>query len=184
MTDAPPPRIRRAARLVGWNALWIIAGLALLVSTGEIYLRWSRPFMQNVRPITFVPGVGVMSEINVEVRVTNHLDFWTVSRTNSLGFLDREPPDPKRAAASCHFSMIGDSFVEASQVPISDKFHVRLEHLAARELPGLDVTTSAFGRPNTAQANQLPYYASTRQSCPRRCWRLFSCPTTSGATPH
>lgn len=99
-----------------------------------------------------------MSELNVEVRVTNHLDFWTVSRTNSLGFLDREPPDPKRAAASCHFSMIGDSFVEASQVPISDKFHVRLEHLAARELPGLDVTTSAFGRPNTAQASQLPYY--------------------------
>lgn len=99
-----------------------------------------------------------MYEPNVEVRVTNHLDFWTVSRTNRWGFLDRDPPDPKRAAASCHISVIGDSLVEANQVPISDKFHVRLEHLAARELPGLDVTTSAFGRPNTAQASQLPYY--------------------------
>ena len=99
-----------------------------------------------------------MYEPNVEVRVTNHLDFWTVSRTNRWGFLDLDPPAPKRAAASCHISVIGDSFVEASQVPISDKFHVRLEHLAARELPGLDVTTSAFGRSNTAQASQLPYY--------------------------
>ena len=54
--------------------------------------------------------------------------------------------------------MIGDSYVEANEVPISDKFHVRLEHLAARELPGLDVTTSAFGRSTTAQASQLPYY--------------------------
>ena len=113
--------------------------------------------MQKMRPLTFVPGAGVLNEPNVEVRVTNNLDFWTVSRTNSLGFLDREP-NPKRAAASCHISMIGDSFVEAGQVPISDKFHVRLEHLAARELPGLDVTTSAFGCSNTAQASQLPYY--------------------------
>ena len=51
----------------------------------------------------------------------------------------------ERAAASCHITMIGDSYVEALQVPIADKFHVRLEDLAARELRHLDVTTSAFG---------------------------------------
>ena len=93
-----------------------------------------------------------------KVRATNHLDFWTVSRTNRWGFLDREPINPERAAESCHITVIGDSYVQAKQVPISDKFHVRLEDLATRELPDLDVTTSAYGHANTAQASQLPYY--------------------------
>ena len=114
--------------------------------------------MTRVRPFTFVPGVGVLFAPGAEVRVTNHLDFWTVSRTNRWGFLDREPISPERAAESCHITVIGDSFVEAAQVPISDKLHVRLEDLAARELPDLDVTTSAFGHSSTAQASQLPYY--------------------------
>ena len=99
-----------------------------------------------------------MYEPNVEVRVTNYLDYWTVSRTNKWGFLDREPLDRKRTSASCHISVIGDSYVEANEVPIPDKFHVRLERLADQELPSLDVTTSAFGKGGTAQANQLPYY--------------------------
>ena len=154
----PIPRVRRAANLVGWNALLIVLGLALIAGTGEIYLRWSTPFIVGVRPLTFVPGVGILYEPNVEVRVTNYLDYWTVSRTNKWGFLDREPLDPKRTAASCHISVIGDSYVEANRVRISDKFHVRLERLADQELPSLDVTTSAFGRSGTAQANQLPYY--------------------------
>ena len=106
----------------------------------------------------FVPKVGLISEPNAEVRWTNRLDFWTVSRTNSLGFLDREPISPERTAASCHITMIGDSFVAAWEVPIAEKFHLRLEDLAARELPDLDITTSAFGRRATGQLNQLPFY--------------------------
>ena len=92
------------------------------------------------------------------MRYTNRLDFWTESRTNSLGFLDREPIGLERAAASCHVAMIGDSYVEAHQVPIADKFHVRLEELAAEELRHLDITTSAFGISDTGQVNQLAYY--------------------------
>ena len=99
-----------------------------------------------------------MRKPNAEIRYTNGLDFWTISRTNSLGFPDREPPSSERAAASCHIAMIGDSFVEAVQVPIADKFHVRLEELAARELPNLSVTTSAFGHSGSGQINQLPFY--------------------------
>ena len=64
----------------------------------------------------------------------------------------------ERAAASCHIAIIGDSYVEALQVPIADKFHVRLEKLAARELRHLDVMTSAFGISGTGQVNQLAYY--------------------------
>ena len=54
--------------------------------------------------------------------------------------------------------MIGDSFVEAREVPIADKFHVRLEDLASRHLPHLSINTSAFGRRGTGQINQLAYY--------------------------
>ena len=59
---------------------------------------------------------------------------------------------------SCHVSVIGDSFVDAMQVPVAAKVHVRLEALAARRLPRLDVTTSAFGMFDTGQIAQLPFY--------------------------
>ena len=156
--SAAPQKIRRALRLVGWNALFLVAGLALIGVVGEAYFRLRVPFMENHVPYTWSPTVGKIFTPNAEVRSTNRLDFWVESRTNSLGFLDREPVSPERAAASCHIAMIGDSYVQARQVPIADKFHVRLEELAARELRHLDVTTSAFGISSTGQINQLAYY--------------------------
>lgn len=153
-----PPRIRCALRLVSWNVLLLVAGLALVLSAAEVWLRMTTPFVGKHFPSRFVPNVGRLGKPNTEIRSTNGLDFWTVSRTNSLGFLDREPISPEYAAASCHITMIGDSFVEAAEVAIADKFHVKLEALAAHELPHLDVTTSAFGKGGTGQINQLPYY--------------------------
>ncbi len=154
----PPRRIRRALRLVGWNALFLVGGLALIGVVGEAYFRLTVPFGESNAPYAWSSRVGRIFMPNAEGRWTNGLDFWTESRTNSLGFLDREPIGLERAAASCHIAMIGDSFVEALQVPIADKFHVRLEALATQELPHLDVTTSAFGVSGTGQINQLAYY--------------------------
>ena len=145
-------------RLVGWNAVLLVAGLVLIGLAGEAWLRSTVPFRTSHRPTVFVPGVGILLRPDTEIRWTNNLDFWTVSRTNSLGFLDREPPSPERATEHCHIAMIGDSFVEAMEVPIAQKFHVRLEEMAARELSHLDVTTSAFGRGTTGQINQLALY--------------------------
>ena len=153
-----PGRIRRALRLVGWNALFLALSLALIGVAGETYFRLQAPFVETLRPYAWSPDVGAVYKPHAEVRWTNHLDFWTESRTNGLGFVDREPIGIERAAASCHVAMIGDSFVEALQVPIAEKFHVRLEELAAEELPHLDVTTSAFGMPGTGQVNQLAFY--------------------------
>ena len=153
-----PSKFRRVLRLAGWNALLLIAGLALVALIGEAWLRSTVPFRKSYLPTVFVPGVGRMRPPDTEIRHTNHLDFWTVTRTNSLGFLDREPPSPERAAKGCHISMIGDSFVEARRVPIPEKFQVRLEEMTARELPHLDVTTSAFGMGGTGQINQLAFY--------------------------
>ena len=151
-------RFRRALRLVRWNALLLVLGAALIAMAGEAYFRLTTPFMISSMPWEFVPNVGRLRPPNTEIRSTNLLDFWTVSRTNSLGFLDREPPSPERAAATCHISMIGDSFVEAKEVPIHDKFQVRLEELAADELPHLNITTSAFGLGGLGQVQQLPFY--------------------------
>ena len=106
----------------------------------------------------FEPGVGLLRPPHAELALSNGVEFWTVQRANSLGFLDREPIDPARAAESCHITIIGDSFVEAKEVPLSDKLQVRLEELAAHEAPHLDVTTSAFGITRTGQVNQLPFY--------------------------
>jgi len=118
--------------------------------------------------------VGRLLKPNAEIRWTNHLDFWTVSRTNSLGFLDREPLSPERAAASCHISMIGGSFVEARQVSIADKFNVLLEALAVRQLSHLNITTSAFGRGGTGQIEQLPYYDTfVRPLSPKKVVLVF-----------
>ncbi len=149
---------RRALRLIGWNALIMVAGAALVGLAGEAWLRLTVPFMKSSPPLVFVPNVGHLRPPNTEIRHTNELDFWTVSRTNSLGFLDREPPSPERAAATCHVAVIGDSFVEAREVPIHRKLHVRLEELAAARLPRTEVTTSAFGVGNTGQVQQLPFY--------------------------
>ena len=151
------PLIRNGLRLVGWNLILTLAGLAVLAIAGEVYLRLTTPIGRHF-PTHFVPNVGVLGKSHAEVRWSNDHDFGTVQRTNGLGFLDRELISPERAAASCHVAMIGDSFVAAKEVAIADKFHVRLEALAARELPHLDVTTSAFGRSATGQINQLPYY--------------------------
>ena len=132
--------------------------MALIGIVGEAYFRLRVPFAESDIPYAWFPTVGGIFAPSAEVRHTNSLDFWTISRTNILGFPDREPIGLDRAAASCHIAMIGDSYVEALQVPIADKFHVRLEEIAARELRHLDVTTSAFGVNGTGQVNQLPYY--------------------------
>ncbi len=139
----------------------LAAGLALTAAAAEVWLRLrlTKPFTANDElPVHFVPGVGRMLQPQAEVRWTNHVDFWTVSRTNRWGFPDREPVSAERAAAGCHIAMIGDSFVQGREVPIVEKLQVRLEELAARKLPRLDVTTSAFGYSSTGQLNQLPYY--------------------------
>ena len=153
-----PGPIRRALRLAGWNVLFLVAGLALIGVVGETYFRLRAPFLESDTPYTWFPTVGWLHTPNAEVRHTNGLDFWTESRANGLGFVDREPISLERAAAGCHIAMIGDSFVEALQVPIADKFHVRLEELAAGELRHLDITTSAFGIMDTGQVNQLAFY--------------------------
>ena len=154
-----PPRARRILRLLGWNTLVLFVLLMLAAGSAEVYLRLTTPHSRHHSlPTQLVPGVGVLRPPDTEIRYLRKSGGWQVSWTNSLGFLDREPPGPERAAESCHVTLIGDSFVEGLDVPIADKAQVRLEELAAREAPELDVTTSAFGFISTGQINQLAFY--------------------------
>lgn len=155
---------RRATRVTAWNVLFLLAGLALVVVVGEVWIRSiqpaveKQPFTENTVLWDFSPRVGSRLKPNSEVRFTNGRDFWTVTRINSLGFPDREPIDGKRAAESCHVAVIGDSIVEGLQVSIDEKLHIQLEELAARRLPDLDVTASAWGLMGTGQIAQTAFY--------------------------
>ena len=157
----PPLRrsVRRVLRVAWWNLLFILGGLLLIAASIEAYIRLRSPFLEeDPIPFHFVPGVGYQIYPDIELRLTRHLAYWTVQRTNSLGFLDREPIDPDVADESCHITFIGDSFVNAAEVSLVDKSHMRLEEIATSEVPDLGLTTSAFGISDIGQVNQLPFY--------------------------
>ncbi len=162
MDKATPPRRWRS--VVGWNVLFLSLGAALIFIDWEAWFHLRAPFTEARLPARFVPGVGLLNEPGAEVRWTNHAEFWVAQRANRWGFLDREPPTPDQMAQICHIAFIGDSFVEALEVPVADKFQVRLEELAARALPRLNISTSAYGRAATGQINQLPFYAEYARS--------------------
>ena len=158
-------RMWTIVRVAGWNLLASALGCLSLGIAIETCFRWFGPPRAPVVNLAeqpaywrFVPGVGLLRPPHSELHYSDGREYWTVQRANSLGFLDREPIEPDRAAESCHIAVIGDSMVEAREVSVSEKLQVVLEEMAAREAPHLDVTTSAFGIQNTGQMNQLAFY--------------------------
>lgn len=161
MQDSPSrSSFRGAWRLAFWNTLLVLAALLLVLAACEVYFRLTVPFVRSSWATEFVPGVGLLYEPHTVFRSTNGVDYWTESKVNSLGFLEREPLPPERAEESCHIAIIGDSFIEANEVILAKRFPVRLEEFAKRDLPELDVTTSAFGRTGSGQIQQIPFYDS------------------------
>lgn len=147
-----------SVRVVVGNIAFLALGLAVVAAAAEWRLRATRPFMTPAASWRFVADVGLLYAPGALVRATNGLDYWSVSRANSLGFLDREPAPVAQTPSGCRVAVVGDSFVEAKHVAIADKLQVRLEALARRELPGLALTAAAFGRAATGQVQQLPFY--------------------------
>ena len=165
---------RRWRSVVGWNVLFLGVCAALIFIDWKSWFHLRAPFTESRQPTRFEPSVGLLYEPAAEARWTYRGEVWTTQRANRWGFLDREPPIPEQAAQTCRIAFIGDSFVEAMEVPVVDKFHVRLEELAARSLPRLNIATSAFGRAATGQLNQLPFYdAYARQLRPKLVVLVF-----------
>jgi hypothetical protein len=124
----------------------------------EMYLRFANKFPKSMiaLPHRFVPEVGFLYEPGAEIRWTNGLDFWTTQRANSLGFADDEPVIPK-PAGTFRILLIGDSFVEALQVPPERKLQSLLGNALQRQFPEGKYDVVAMGYAGTGQANQLPF---------------------------
>ena len=145
-----------ALKIGAWNIGLLLLGVIGLALAGEAWLRLTKPFMFGGSTKWFAEGVGQLFLPGSETRATDGRHFWTVSTVNALGFVDRPvPPGPQ---PGCHVTVIGDSFVTARQVAHADKLHVVLETEAAKALPHLGITTSAFGVPGTGQVAQLAFY--------------------------
>ena len=151
---------RRAWRVAAWNLVLLAGAAVLVVGAGEAWLRATRPFRTTGQTLRNVPAVGLQLAPHTEVRAIPqpNAEHWIASRTNSLGFLDREPPSPELARAGCHVAFVGDSFTEGRQVALADRFHVRLEEMAAARVPRFDVVTAAWGVGGMGQVQQLPMW--------------------------
>jgi hypothetical protein len=147
-----------AQNIVPGVVISCVVVLALALG-GEWYLRATTPFSQSeVRWPTILDGVaGVLFEPGAEVRWSNGLDFWSVQRANSLGFLDREPVIPK-PADTFRIALVGDSFVEAAQLPIEQKLQTILGDLLRDRLDIQKFDVVALGYSGTGQANQLGFF--------------------------
>ena len=151
-----PPRV--VARTVGWALLLLPVAASAAVCGAELYFRLALPYVTAEPPYAFVPGVGRVFRPGADVWVRERRDRRFVARANGLGFLDREPRDLRRTAESCRIAVLGGAFVEAREIPLADKFHVRLETLAAAAPPGLDIAASAYGIAEAGPIAQLAYY--------------------------
>ena len=153
-------RIYRNDTFFGAAAVAAInTGIVLLVAaiSMEAYLRWRIPFTESEVPVRFDPELGFVLQSNARIRLTNHFDYWVEQKSNSLGFLDREPAVPKPDGVF-RVLVIGDSFVEAGQVGLAEKMQVLLETRLRGALGTDKVDTVAFGYSGTGQSNQLSFY--------------------------
>lgn len=131
--------------------------ILVIAAAAELYLRTRVAFQEAAAINVEDPVAGVIFKPNQQVRHTNHVDYWTEDRTNSLGFIDREPAIPK-PAGTFRILLIGDSFVEAVQVPTPKKLQVLLEQRLRAALPGRAIDVVAMGYSGTGQAAQLSFY--------------------------
>jgi len=148
---------RALGRVLCWNVMLTVAGLGFLALAGEAWLRTIASLEPEIQPWIFVPGLGAHFAPNAASRVSS-VDFQRDSRTNSAGFLDREPLSREAALATCHVAVVGDSFVMARSMALADKLHVQMERMADRRLPHLDVTTAAYGIVGSGQVHQLAFW--------------------------
>src|SRR5262245_58914334 len=125
--------------------LQVISTLLVLYFVLEAWARLFPPKDQNVWPLVQNPAVGTTFKPNARVVLTNGLDFRVEETSNEAGFLDRPLPPLAKPPGSCRIAFIGDSFVEAAQVPIRQKVQVEIERLIRARWPELAVETMAFG---------------------------------------
>ena len=150
----------------------VLLGVGVL--GGELYLQHAGmfPVKDSRFPSLFVDKVGFLFKPGDTVKLTNGLDFWTSEKVNSLGFIDSEPARPK-PPGTFRILLVGDSFVEAAQVPIAQKLQTLLAADLNRRFTDRKIDAVALGFSGTGQANQLPFYERNRDLKPDLVILLF-----------
>lgn len=144
----------RSVRLV---VLQLAGTVLVLYLVLEGWARLFPPKDQTVWPLVQNPSVGTTFQPNARVVLTNGLDFSVEEKSNEAGFLDRPLPPLAKPPGACRIAFIGDSFVEAAQVPIRQKVQVEIQKLLEAARGDKPVETMAFGFSGTGQLNQLGY---------------------------
>jgi hypothetical protein len=130
------------------------------------------PVSDNRFPSLFIDKVGFVFKTGDTVKLTNGIDYWATEKVNSLGFIDSEPALPK-PPGTFRIVLVGDSFVEAAQVPIAQKLQTLLAADLNRRFPDRKFDAVALGFSGTGQANQLPFYERNRDLKPDLVILLF-----------
>ena len=155
------PLVRRSRllqNLVPGVTICLVLAVLLIVGS-EVYTRTNDMFPRDraVWPSEFVPGLGWRFRPGAEVVWTNDINYWTRSRSNSIGFLDKEPAIPK-PPGTFRIMVIGDSMVQAVEVSLEQRLQIGLEQLLQRDFPQRKFDVVAQGYSGTGQANQLPFF--------------------------
>lgn len=122
--------------------LHIVPPFDRLVTFRDANVKW-RESGPNKEYIWKGPKVGSISQFKTHVR------------TNSLGFHDRDYDFHKKEGVY-RILILGDSLVEASQVPLDKTFHKKLEEML-REV-GMNVEVIALGHANYGPMEAVELY--------------------------
>jgi hypothetical protein len=137
---------------------WAVCGtLVVYFLAVEVFLRVMIPFTETVYPTRLSPTAGSLFLPNALVSYTDHTDYWTQQKSNSLGFLDREPRIPK-TPGTFRILVLGNSYVEGYMLPIDEKFWILLQRMMIRAFPNRKLDTVAMGRAGCGQECQLSFY--------------------------
>jgi hypothetical protein len=140
-------------------ALVNVVLIACVVFGLELYYRTKYPCDRADDRVTwtFIPGIGDGYRPNDTVRLSSRFDYCVEQQSNSLGFLDHEPPQWEEIKDKLRIAIIGDSMIEATQVPIADKVQTVLRQSLATDL-GLDASVVAWGISGFGQVQELALF--------------------------
>lgn len=156
---------RRAAYIAGAVLLAVLAAIALLEAGIRVW-RPELPLTEPAHDVLFLdpdPQVGWKHPRNFSFfwngRNPYCIEFRVNVTTNAFGFRDRARTFEKPAGA-IRIAVLGDSFIEAIQVPLEETATARLEAHLAAQFPGRAIEVLNFGVSNYGTGQYLLLYES------------------------
>ena len=111
----------------------------------------------NQRPVTFSDDLGMVFAPRQKTTRSNGYDYHVTQFTNNFGFLDKDRKLEKEEG-TFRILVLGDSYVEAVQVGVPQKFHSLLEGFLNNSTPPKKVECIALGFSGMGTSNQLLFY--------------------------